>query len=222
MEKWLTVKELSIRVNMPYSTAHRYLEQFDKFFVKDTRARGKRYEAETSATILARIQYLFRTEGLTAEGVEETLSAEFPIIVDGETSPVLASVDDSTPWVTREDMLKTFEKMGQYMRHLEGKLDSATETIQSLEGKLGDATEIIQSLQSKISELQTGSESSHQSIEHMTNAMRSVQEELGKALAEVSAAQERDEKVTQFIAEWREERAKEQVKKPWWRRGNKR
>ncbi|WP_436664506.1 MerR family transcriptional regulator (plasmid) [Alicyclobacillus acidoterrestris] len=216
MGKWLTIKELSQKTGMPYSTAYRYLEQFDQFFVKDTRARGKRYEAESSATILARIQYLFRAEGLTAEGVEETLSKEFPIVIDGETPSAFPSLEDSTPWVTKEDLLRTFERMGQYMQRLEDKLDDASRTIHLLEDKLDNATELILSLQSKIAELEQGTA---REIEGISDVMKSVHENLGKSLAEVSAAQERDETIKQFIAEWREERAKEKAKKPWWKRG---
>ncbi|WP_336791184.1 MerR family transcriptional regulator, partial [Paenibacillus sp. MMO-177] len=124
---WLTVTELSGKLNIPDATVRRYVRQHGHRL--QIRKQGKAYQvAENSLSVLTKIRELYSITGMTVERVEEALSAaHVPLVMTAET---VTDHGDQLMINVPETLLQLEKIVNDRMNEMDEQMRDIGETLQ--------------------------------------------------------------------------------------------
>jgi DNA-binding transcriptional MerR regulator len=125
--EWITVSEVSEKINVPVETVRRYLRQFS-LYLKVKKVHKKYLVHDDSLTVLETIRQQY-AEGKNAEEIENFLATS------GATMTITVKNDDDDEWVTvsvaneLKDIKKALEEQKQLNQQLLEQIQKQNEYI---------------------------------------------------------------------------------------------
>jgi DNA-binding transcriptional MerR regulator len=137
-EAWRLITEVAENLNMPESTARRYVKLFNEFLPQRTVNRVTRYGPE-AAEILLQVAEFYR-QGLTTAEAKERLSGTVPQVFDmkdTESSTALTPVERlAVALETLANQRAAIERIDERGRQLEAKDRELEEKINDIQTRL--------------------------------------------------------------------------------------